>query len=94
MAQKTAAVWHDQNLFGPYRFFNVQGVETKAGTSTKNADEAKAAVELYRRLERDYGQKIDLSMRIGVITMYKEQLYELRRAFNAAFGQSILQSIE
>jgi senataxin len=94
MAQKTAAIWHSRHIFGPYRFFNVNGVESRAGTSTMNADEANTAVSLYRRLEEDFGSKIDLAMRIGVITMYKEQLFELKRAFNAAFGAAILQLIE
>jgi senataxin len=94
MAEKTTAVWHDQHLFGPYRFFNVNGVESKQGTSTKNVDEANMAVKLYRRLEEEFGKKVDLTMRIGVITMYKEQLYTLKRAFNEAFGAAILQTIE
>lgn len=94
MASKTAAIWHSRNIFGPYRFFNVNGTELKAGTSTKNPDEARTAVALYRRLEEDFGNKIDLALRIGVITMYKEQLYELRRAFNQAFGPAILSTIE
>lgn len=94
MAKKTAAIWHSKHVFGPYRFFNVNGQETKAGTSTRNADEAAVAVSLYRRLEEDFGKQIDLSFRIGVITMYKEQLYELKRAFNQAFGADVLNIIE
>ncbi|WVW79753.1 hypothetical protein I302_101723 [Kwoniella bestiolae CBS 10118] len=94
MAKKTTAIWHQRNVFGPYRFFNVDGHETKAGTSTKNTDEALAAVELYRRLQSDFGMKIDLTMRVGVISMYKEQLWELRRKFTDAFGTAILETID
>ncbi|ORY29551.1 SEN1 N terminal-domain-containing protein [Naematelia encephala] len=94
MAKKTAAVWHSRHIFGPYRFFNVTGHEVKAGTSTKNPDEALVAVELYRRLEADFGTKINLALRIGVISMYKEQLFELKRKFNEAFGPTILERIE
>jgi senataxin len=94
MAKKTAAVWHGRNIFGPYRFFNVAGTEVKAGTSTKNPDEARVAVDLYRRLEADFGTKVNLALRVGIITMYREQLYEMKRAFNQAFGESILQRIE
>ena len=94
MAQKTVALWHARNVFGPYRFFNVEGVEMKAGTSTKNPTEALVAVELYRRLEADFGAKVNLSMRIGVISMYKEQLWELKRKFTEAFGAGILEKIE
>ncbi len=94
MAQKTAAVWHHRQVFGPYRFFNVEGTEVKAGTSTKNVFEAQVAVDLYRGLEADFGTKVNLAMRIGVITMYREQLYELKRQFNQAFGPDVLQTIE
>ncbi|KAK8861338.1 hypothetical protein IAR55_002157 [Kwoniella newhampshirensis] len=94
MARKTAAIWHQRNVFGPYRFFNVEGTEIKAGTSTKNPDEALAAVDLYRRLNTDFGTKINLAMRVGVISMYKEQLWELKRKFTEAFGPSILELIE
>lgn len=94
MAKKTAAVWHKRNAFGPYRFFNVSGVETKAGTSTKNPDEARTAVDLYRNLDNQFGGLVNFTMRIGIITMYREQLYELRRHFTDAFGQEILETIE
>ena len=94
MAQKTAAIWHQRQIFGPYRFFNVDGVESKAGTSTKNSQEALVAVELYRRLEDDFGAQVNLSYKIGIISMYKEQLWELRRKFTEVFGAQILERIE
>lgn len=94
MAANTAAVWHQRNTYGPYRFFNVEGIEEKKGTSTYNPTEASVAVDLYRGLQRDFGGKIDLSYRIGVITMYKEQMFELKRQFTRAFGEDILQTIE
>ena len=94
MGAKTGAIWHSRQEFGPYRFFNVDGIEMKAGTSTKNPQEALVAVELYRRLEADFGTRVNLSLRIGVISMYKEQLWELRRKFTEAFGAAILERIE
>lgn len=94
MRGKTAAVWHERSTFGPYRFFNVEGFETRAGTSTKNSGEATVAVELYRRLEADFGKKINLAMRIGIISMYREQVFEIRRAFNQAYGPNIMNTIE
>jgi senataxin len=95
MAKKTAAVWHSDDAFGPYRFFNVEGQETQgSGTSTKNPAEALVAVDLFRRLELEVGLKVNLDQRIGVITMYKDQLTELKRAFTRAFGESILTRIE
>lgn len=94
MPKKTAAVWHERNIFGPYRFFNVTGNEVRVGTSTRNPDEARVAVELYGRLEADFGSKVNLAMRIGVISMYREQLGELKRKFTEAYGPHILDTIE
>ncbi len=94
MESKTRAVWHARNIFGPYRFFNVEGMERKAGTSTKNPQEALVAVNLYQRLEADFGTEVNLALRIGVISMYKEQVWELKRKFTEAFGASILDMIE
>ncbi|KAK4689196.1 senataxin, partial [Tremellales sp. Uapishka_1] len=94
MDKKTAAIWHQRNIFGPYRFFNVEGNEVRAQTSTKNPQEAVVAVELYHRLEADFGTKINLALRVGVITMYREQLMELKRKFVDAFGPQILEMVE
>ena len=94
MAEKTAAVWHSNPLFGPYRFYNVQGTESRAGTSTKNTEEAMAAVEIYRQLERLFGSRVNFAMRIGIITMYKEQLRELKRKFTEAYGNVVRETIE
>lgn len=94
MAQKTTAVWHKTPIFGPYQFINVNGAETKAGTSTRNADEARVAVDLVKNLKAHYGRKVELAMRIGVITMYKEQMFELKRQFRAAFDDEVNDGIE
>lgn len=94
MAQTTAAVWHVNPTFGPYRFFNVKGVETKVRTSPHNLKEVSVAIKLYRKLEGDFGSQVDFANKIGVIAMYKQQLEEMKRAFVDAFGQDILKRIE
>lgn len=94
MAGKTAAIWHQKSIFGPYRFFNVDGQEQKQGTSTKNIKEALVAVELYSQLEHHFGDKVNFDMRIGVISMYKEQLWELKRRFMDKYGSGITERIE
>lgn len=94
MATKTAAIWHEKPIFGPYRFFNVDGVEQKQGTSTKNVKEALVAVELYTRLEEYFGTRVNFDMKIGVISMYKEQLWELKRKFMDRYGSGITDRIE
>jgi senataxin len=52
------------------------------------------AVDLYRNLDDQFGGQVNFTMRIGIITMYKEQLYELRRHFTNAFGPEIVDTIE
>lgn len=94
MAKKTVAVWHKKPIFGPYHFINVNGVESKAGMSTKNTEEALVAVDLFRNLRQQFGSRVNLEMRVGVITMYREQLNELKRKFQDAFGRQILDTIE
>jgi len=94
MAEKTAAVWHRRDAFGPYRFYNVEGMEMKAGTSTKNVDEARVAVDLYRNLSQQFESQVNFTMRIGIITMYREQMFEIRRQFVDAFGPDIVEIIE
>ena len=94
MAKKTVAIWHERNVYGPYRFFDVHGTEAKKGTSTYNVQEALAAVDLYQSLERDFGDQVNMALRIGVVTMYKEQMWEMKQRFSEAFGGDILQRIE
>lgn len=94
MDKKTVAVWHKKPIFGPYHFINVNGVESKAGMSTKNTEEAQVAVDLFRNLKQQFGSRVNLEMRVGVITMYREQLNELKRRFQDAFGRQILDTIE
>lgn len=94
MAGKTAALWHERNVFGPYRFFDVRGQEERAVTSTKNRMEAQVAVQLYKALGQDFGSKINLNMRVGIISMYREQIHEIRRSFVSAFGQEINSAVE
>ena len=94
MAEKTAAVWYKRQVYGAYRFFNVEGTEIKSGTSTMNSAEALVAVDLYQGLERDFGTSVNLALRIGIITMYREQLWEMKRKFTEAFGPAILERME
>ncbi|EIW69108.1 hypothetical protein TREMEDRAFT_31469 [Tremella mesenterica DSM 1558] len=94
MERNTKAVWHENKNYGPYRFFNIEGSEIKAGTSTKNPEEAIAAVNIYKHLEEDFGDRTNLALRVGIITMYREQMYEIKRQFLQAFGGSIMEMIE
>lgn len=88
MASKTQRPWHTHPKFGPYRFYNVmRGVETTRSHSYMNQAEAEVAVALYNRLSQEFGKH---TFTVGVVTMYKAQAIELRRAFEKRFGSSII----
>ncbi|KAK5998799.1 Helicase SEN1 [Cladobotryum mycophilum] len=95
MLQLRQAPWHKDVLFAPYRFFDVQGVQEKGrkGQSLVNTRELEVALQLYERFSREY-RACDLTRKIGIITPYKAQLYELKSRFQARYGESITDIIE
>jgi senataxin len=95
MAEKTKQSWHSSAMFPPYRFYNVQGQEASAtsGSSFMNKSEAQIAVALYNRLQRDFDH-VDFSFRVGVVSMYRGQIQELRRAFVNRFGADIVSKVD
>ncbi|KAL7894507.1 SEN1 N terminal domain-containing protein [Trichoderma sp. SZMC 28014] len=95
MLQLRQAPWHKDTLFAPYRFFDVEGVQEKGrkGQSLVNTRELEVALQMYERFSRDY-RDCDLTRKIGIITPYKAQLYELRSRFQARYGESITDIIE
>jgi len=96
MAKLRDQPWHESATLGPYRFFDVEGVQTKEarGHSFINVPELNAAMQLYRRLKADYGNTVDLKGKIGIIATYKAQLIELRNRFAHTFGDQIFEEIE
>ena len=95
MAAARARPWHSDELLGPYRFFDVQGMHESApkGHSLVNKAEADIALRLFQRL-RKYSKSFDLSGKVGIITPYKSQLGLLRDRFRAEFGESIQDTID
>lgn len=95
MAGKTQKPWHKSPKFGPYRFFNVaKGVEeTGRFHSLVNKAEAQVAVALYNRLRQEFST-YDFDFRVGVVTMYRAQVTELRRAFEQRFGVNIASTVD
>lgn len=90
-AKKCSAPWHvgKDDLFSPYRFFNVRGKEMRGkGRSLYNPDEIDAALRLVGALCRAFPE-IQFAHRIGIITPYQLQCRELRNAFRRRFGQNI-----
>jgi senataxin len=95
MAALRKQPWHASSLFGPYRFFDVKGVQAKGhrGQSLINVEELNVAMQLYERLRSDY-RNVDFKRKIGIITPYKAQLFELRTRFTHRYGEDIFQEIE
>lgn len=87
--------WHQSALLGPYRFFDVQGVQERGrrGQSLVNTRELEVAMQIYERFSREY-HECDLNGKIGIITPYKAQLYELRDRFKHRYGENITNIIE
>ncbi|KAF9013411.1 SEN1 N terminal-domain-containing protein [Cyathus striatus] len=88
MEEKTAQPWQHHPKFGTYKFFNVQGVEEPSARSLKNLAECKIAVALYRKLCEEYSST-SLDFSVGIVSMYKAQVIELRRQFITQFGNDI-----
>ncbi|EGN98396.1 hypothetical protein SERLA73DRAFT_109860 [Serpula lacrymans var. lacrymans S7.3] len=94
MDVKTKQPWHSHPKFGTYRFFNVsKGQEQEAGGhSLKNNLESQVAVAMYSRLCKEF-PAIDFDFRVGIVTMYRGQVLELKRAFQRRFGSDIISKV-
>ncbi|ROV94898.1 hypothetical protein VSDG_07052 [Cytospora chrysosperma] len=87
--------WHEAKLLGPYRFFDVEGIQERGrkGQSLVNTNELEVAMQLYSRFKMDYPD-CDLKGKVGIITPYKAQLFALRERFANRFGEDIFNDIE
>ncbi|TBU62332.1 SEN1 N terminal-domain-containing protein [Dichomitus squalens] len=97
MAAKTKRPWHNHPKFGTYRFFSVEsGTEENmpgTGHSLVNRSEAQVAVALYNRLIKEFSST-DFDFKVGVISMYRGQIVELKRAFRQRFGEEVLSTVD
>jgi senataxin len=91
MEQKTRQPWHTHAQFGTYRFFNVRGPEDASGRSIKNMAECQVALALYARLRQEFSSVV---LSVGVVSMYKAQVMELRRQFEQRFGRDNMESVD
>ncbi|SCZ89810.1 BZ3500_MvSof-1268-A1-R1_Chr1-3g01592 [Microbotryum saponariae] len=94
MEKKTLQPWHSNSLFPPYMFFHVRNATEVAGRhhSWTNPQEAQTALAIYERIIREYPH-VDLNYRIGIVTPYKGQVWELKTTFRRRFGDDILSKI-
>lgn len=95
MAKLRKKPYHASTILGPYRFFDVEGVQTKEarGHSFINVPELNTAIQLYERLKADY-RSYDFKGKIGIITTYKAQLNEMKIRFTRKYGDAIFDEIE
>ena len=81
-------------IFGHYGFFNVPGKEENCHSgSYKNAMEVSCTVALVKLLCHAF-DRVNFFGKIGIITGYKKQQKELKKAFVDEFGQGILKAID
>ena len=85
--------WHSKQLLGPYQFFDVKGMASRAGTSMVNMVEIEVALQLYARLKSEF-PGYDFKNKIGMITPYKGQLKALQAALVRKYGEEILADID
>ncbi|TIB36120.1 hypothetical protein E3P84_01056 [Wallemia ichthyophaga] len=89
MAEKTKAPWHDNALFGTYRFFDfAQGSERRVDHSYVNDGEADLVISLYERLKRQFGEEFSLDYRVAIIATYKQQVFNIKRKLRNRFNNT------
>jgi len=91
MATKTQRSWHVNPDFAPYRFFNVPKSNEESGGahSLMNRTEVTIVAALYTRLIKQFSS-VDFDFRVGVVSMYRAQVQEIRREFIKRFGRDIV----
>lgn len=94
MDVKTIQPWHNHSKFGTYRFYNLcKGLEEQVGRSVKNITECETAVALYAQLKKEF-PTFDFDFRVGVVSMYRAQIVELKRHFEKRFGRDIIGKVD
>ena len=96
LSTKTRQPWHTAERFGVYKFYNVvAGREDSStiGHSLMNRAECQIALALYDRLVKEF-RTFQFDYRVGIVSMYRAQVAELRKAFRAKFGPDIIGKVD
>lgn len=96
MGEKTSQPWHADAKFGVYKFFSaIKGREEEGavGHSLVNREECKVILALYDRLTRQF-TSISFDFRVGIVSMYRAQIVELKRLFRNKYGPDILDRVD
>ncbi len=85
---------HKYELSRPFKFLSTKGLESPGRMhSIINKEEANVALALYERMRTDNPRE-NFDFRIGVVTMYKAQVFELKRVFQQRYGMDITDRID
>ncbi|SPO25746.1 related to SEN1 protein [Ustilago trichophora] len=94
MAEMTRQPWHKYELTRPFKFLSTKAPEQPGRMhSIINKEEANVALALYERMRTDNPSE-NFDYRIGIVTMYKAQVFELKRTFQQRYGQDIVDRID
>ncbi|XP_020583755.1 probable helicase MAGATAMA 3 [Phalaenopsis equestris] len=95
LSKSTERTWHEYRCFGPFCFFDIDGVECQpSGTgSWVNEDEIEFIVLMYHKLASQYSTLKSISQ-LAIISPYRYQVKFLREKFRATFGEKYDQSVE
>ncbi|GMM29931.1 putative DNA/RNA helicase [Martiniozyma asiatica (nom. inval.)] len=95
MANVNTREWHSHPIYSPYKFFQVDGQQSKnqRTMSLFNIAEAKLALEMVKDLFNRFSN-IDWTAKIGVISPYKEQVSKIRNIFYNEFGRGIQREVD
>ncbi|SSD59153.1 related to Helicase SEN1 [Saccharomycodes ludwigii] len=92
----TKREWHRYEPFTPYKFFDIIDGYEKRNAKTMsfvNPEEIKVALELVGTLFSKL-PRYDFKGKIGIISPYREQMFQLKRSFINEFGRQILNEVD
>lgn len=100
MLKKCSRFWNASNALGPYKFFDIPGVEQtdtdhsgRTTSSLQNKLEGKAAVTLVAMI-CSTSPKEDFVGRIAIITPYRGQRRKIQKELVNRFGEQAARSVE
>ncbi|EMR11434.1 hypothetical protein PNEG_00454 [Pneumocystis murina B123] len=93
MREKAKRPWHQINLFGPYRFFDIHGYEDEVSCSPFNLMEARAALLIYEAITQKF-PSVNFNGSFGIITPYKQQLSKIKELFIKKYGNLIFENVD
>lgn len=88
LEKQTARSWHMYRCFGPFCFFDIDGMESRPSGSGSwvNEDEVDFIVLMYHKLASEYSE-LKSNSQIAIISPYRHQVKLLSDRFRATFGE-------